>query len=562
MLGTSEKLHVETTDDQLVLNNVLKHPGSTLSEIANTAKLLPPLTYEIVSNLRMKDLISVQEDENQTRRYSITDAGRERLGLPAPEAIAAAEDEYRQEEKLERSHFSGIKAVEALSDRPDTLTQEEQAELVLKAIDDKYRSLDGLKRRVGFAAWFDAEDLLVGMCMKHVIRKEWQGDLTAYFRYEDKPLRFWRIGDGRIDAEFDPSFMPRDETAKAEELSDFTRKMLYPTNKPGALVINDEVDDFDPDDEEVATPIGKPESAFETKAGAQNGTSSEVKKNATRASRGNYKKASPIDKAQLQQLAETEQNTKAIAAGLGVSQSHLYKEFDKVPTLRDIYDRGRRKFATSQGHTVEDIGGRPRKSVNRSQKQADRPATPAARTANGPDLDVDEVERLAREGYTAKQAAEHFGMTVFVFKNRLSGKTGPNKPIREAWYRGKGAADASNGHRTVATPVKVSHKKRDTSVDRKNDAESAKLEVAIDTLNKTQDRLNGVSPELVDHPAHYNQHPSGVECIDVVEHMSFNLGNAMKYIWRADEKGSPVTDIEKAIWYLEREKSRRERQAV
>lgn len=59
--------------------------------------------------------------------------------------------------------------------------------------------------------------------------------------------------------------------------------------------------------------------------------------------------------------------------------------------------------------------------------------------------------------------------------------------------------------------------------------------------------------EQVDHPKHYNDHPSGVECIDVVEHMTFNLGNAMKYIWRAGKKGDLVTDLEKAKWYLERE---------
>lgn len=61
----------------------------------------------------------------------------------------------------------------------------------------------------------------------------------------------------------------------------------------------------------------------------------------------------------------------------------------------------------------------------------------------------------------------------------------------------------------------------------------------------------------VDHPAHYNRHPSGIECIDVVEHMNFNLGNAMKYIWRADEKGNSIEDLEKAAWYLKREIERR-----
>jgi len=52
----------------------------------------------------------------------------------------------------------------------------------------------------------------------------------------------------------------------------------------------------------------------------------------------------------------------------------------------------------------------------------------------------------------------------------------------------------------------------------------------------------------VNHPTHYNGHPSGVECIDVVEHMGFNLGNAIKYIWRADLKGAAIQDLEKAAW--------------
>jgi len=62
--------------------------------------------------------------------------------------------------------------------------------------------------------------------------------------------------------------------------------------------------------------------------------------------------------------------------------------------------------------------------------------------------------------------------------------------------------------------------------------------------------------ETVDHPRHYNAHPSGVECITVVEHMTFNLGNAVKYIWRAGEKGEPTEDLEKAIWYIRREIAR------
>ena len=61
------------------------------------------------------------------------------------------------------------------------------------------------------------------------------------------------------------------------------------------------------------------------------------------------------------------------------------------------------------------------------------------------------------------------------------------------------------------------------------------------------------SGSKVDHPPHYNQHPSGVECIDIVEHMSFNIGCAMKYLWRADHKDSDIEDMEKATWYIQRE---------
>lgn len=62
----------------------------------------------------------------------------------------------------------------------------------------------------------------------------------------------------------------------------------------------------------------------------------------------------------------------------------------------------------------------------------------------------------------------------------------------------------------------------------------------------------------VNHPKHYTSHPSGVECIQVTEHMGFNLGNAVKYIWRADLKSdNPIQDLEKAIWYITREIKRR-----
>jgi hypothetical protein len=57
----------------------------------------------------------------------------------------------------------------------------------------------------------------------------------------------------------------------------------------------------------------------------------------------------------------------------------------------------------------------------------------------------------------------------------------------------------------------------------------------------------------VNHPPHYTKHPSGIECIQITEHMNFCLGNAVKYIWRAGLKNNAIEDLEKAKWYIEKE---------
>lgn len=57
----------------------------------------------------------------------------------------------------------------------------------------------------------------------------------------------------------------------------------------------------------------------------------------------------------------------------------------------------------------------------------------------------------------------------------------------------------------------------------------------------------------VDHPSHYNQ--GSYEVIDVIEdwNLNFCLGNAIKYIARSEYKGNEIEDLEKAVWYLNRE---------
>lgn len=58
--------------------------------------------------------------------------------------------------------------------------------------------------------------------------------------------------------------------------------------------------------------------------------------------------------------------------------------------------------------------------------------------------------------------------------------------------------------------------------------------------------------DKVNHPKHYTNHPSGIECIEITQHHDFCIGNAIKYLWRAGIKGADteVEDLQKAIWYI------------
>lgn len=65
--------------------------------------------------------------------------------------------------------------------------------------------------------------------------------------------------------------------------------------------------------------------------------------------------------------------------------------------------------------------------------------------------------------------------------------------------------------------------------------------------------------DAVNHPAHYTSDPSGIECIQITRHRNFNIGNAIKYLWRAGLKeDAKVQDLRKAIWYIEDEIKRLE----
>lgn len=61
-----------------------------------------------------------------------------------------------------------------------------------------------------------------------------------------------------------------------------------------------------------------------------------------------------------------------------------------------------------------------------------------------------------------------------------------------------------------------------------------------------------LDPNGVNHPAHYNNHPSGVECIEIKRYLPSNVADAVKYLWRSDLKElTSLKDLKKAFWYLD-----------
>lgn len=66
--------------------------------------------------------------------------------------------------------------------------------------------------------------------------------------------------------------------------------------------------------------------------------------------------------------------------------------------------------------------------------------------------------------------------------------------------------------------------------------------------------------DMVNQPKHYTSDPSGVECIQIVRHRNYNIGNAFKYLWRAGLKNENkhIEDLRKAIYYIQDEINRLE----
>ncbi len=75
----------------------------------------------------------------------------------------------------------------------------------------------------------------------------------------------------------------------------------------------------------------------------------------------------------------------------------------------------------------------------------------------------------------------------------------------------------------------------------------------IEQVRQKTDSLPEFKHDFVNHPKHYCDHPSGIECIEITRHHDFAIGNAIKYLWRAGLKDSDneIQDLKKAVWYIQ-----------
>ena len=74
------------------------------------------------------------------------------------------------------------------------------------------------------------------------------------------------------------------------------------------------------------------------------------------------------------------------------------------------------------------------------------------------------------------------------------------------------------------------------------------LQAVANAVNRSFDE------DAVNHPKHYTSHPSGIEAIQITEHMDFCIGNAVKYLFRAGikDEAKTIEDLKKAAWYINR----------
>jgi hypothetical protein len=298
--------------------------------------------------------------------------------------------------------------------------------LVLAAIDADHKTQNSIRRHADLARDFNLAPVLEGMEIDRKIKKHSNGTFSAWFRYDQRPVKWWLDGDGKVAYELDQNFIPRDPNEEKQKAEQFAAW--------GSRGGSDD-------------PIPKPDENFDPAETA-------VKRGGNR---GGGRKAKDLDLFEVEEIAATTKTKNDIAKALGFTKSSgLDQRIRTDNEVRDAYDRGRKRFSETLGIHA----GKP----SRAETEKDEREAAAARPRKTSDkqlaheLDLKEVARLAREGSSIDDAANFFFLSKSQFKNLLSGVTKSNG-VREAWYGAQKVAGVNlRVNRPLATKARSTPK--------------------------------------------------------------------------------------------------------
>ncbi len=344
-------------------------------------------------------------------------------------------------------------------DIPDRFTGAERAGIgikILAAIDAKRRTLPQIKAHAGLEKSLDISDILTGMCVDHRIRQVDNGVVTAYFRYADKPLRFWVTGEGTVEAVFDETYKPRDEAKKAREMAGMA-PVSTEINTPGqknkrkqkevdperleslAATLPNQTQIAEASEISVALLSLRMKDDPELRSRYEFGkarnpifakTTEPIAKAATiktepivdaeqlvprRSSAAGGTWARTLDLAEVERYSTECSTDKQIARRLGIGYSTFWAKRKTDPAVKAAYDRGRSKHDNVAANSMARRGGQ----INLCCEQTD----------------LAEVERLAAATYSMAAAAEALGIKYDTFTWHIRGRA-KDKRIHDAWQRG------------------------------------------------------------------------------------------------------------------------------
>lgn len=212
--------------------------------------------------------------------------------------------------------------------------------------------------------------------------------------------------------------------------------------------------------------------------------------------------------------------------------------------------RGRPAKAATQVSTAPKKRGRPPKSTQTTKVSAKKKSTGSSQPNTTAKVGLPWADMVKRYG-----KAESIRKYAVTFPTAKAAEIGKNLAITRSYvqqvlWKWK---QEQKGVKVVKYLSELDEVKAPANFELAYAASSGK---SIKDLMDTPDpKMPKFQPkhDPVNHPSHYTQ--GGIETIDFIEakQLSYNLGNVIKYVTRADHKGARLQDLEKARWYLNRE---------